>query len=127
MRDAFPCGGWLFIAVVHDNESEPAHIRLKHQNNHVPYCFTDIPKDIKKYITDNMDRSPCQVFTCNVFFTTVKINDYFSYGPILRRRYRRLLSLENWLTTCGMHIIARVESFLGAMGMGLNIQNLLNE
>ncbi|KZT27432.1 hypothetical protein NEOLEDRAFT_1146613 [Neolentinus lepideus HHB14362 ss-1] len=53
---SFECHGWLFITLTPGMKI--AHIKIKHQDGHVPYCPIDIPPDVDHSDSD-MKSSDC--------------------------------------------------------------------
>jgi len=61
--DVFDCSGWLHITVT---TGEPvALVKLKHEDDHVPYWCIDVPQDVKDFVHANPDLNPTQV--CCIF------------------------------------------------------------
>lgn len=57
--DTFECDGWLHITVTEG--SDIAVVKLKHQDDHVPYWTIDVPVDIQNIVHDNPSMKPAQV------------------------------------------------------------------
>jgi hypothetical protein len=67
--DVFDCSGWLHITVT---TGEPvALVKMKHEDDHVPYWCIDVPQDVKDFIHANPDLNPSQVGLSSLIFSTL--------------------------------------------------------
>ncbi|KAJ7743261.1 hypothetical protein DFH07DRAFT_749976, partial [Mycena maculata] len=57
--ECFDCDGWLHITV--SEESTEALVRLKHEEDHIPYCSIDVPLTIKEFVAANPNLTTSQV------------------------------------------------------------------
>lgn len=57
--DTFDCEGWLHITIT--EESNIALVKLKHQEDHVPYWDIDVPEDARNIVSKNPNLTMSQV------------------------------------------------------------------
>ncbi|KIL55523.1 hypothetical protein M378DRAFT_17871 [Amanita muscaria Koide BX008] len=48
---AFQCNGWIYITLYQGNPV--AFVKIRHEEEHVPYWCIDVPPEVKAYIKDN--------------------------------------------------------------------------
>lgn len=57
--DTFECKGWLHITVTEG--CNVVTVKLKHEDDHVPYWKIDVPQDVQDFIRENLSMRPTQV------------------------------------------------------------------
>lgn len=57
--DSFMCHGWCHITV--KNDSDVVLVKLKHEEDHIPYWKLDIPEKIQEYVTTHSELSMAEV------------------------------------------------------------------
>lgn len=98
--ETFDCSGWIHITL--SDLSDVTFIKLTHCENHVPYCPIDIPKDIKKYVRDNLKLTPTQVSNLNAYISILKILiPSVSCGPKFSKTIQNHHLLVNLSINCG--------------------------
>ncbi|KAL1741820.1 hypothetical protein HDZ31DRAFT_44600, partial [Schizophyllum fasciatum] len=63
--DVFHCDGWLHITIWESLEALPemaAWIKLKHENDHIPYWEIDVPDAIQNLVHGNPELRPSQLW-----------------------------------------------------------------
>jgi hypothetical protein len=55
----FECGGWLHITV--DPMTSDAMVKVRHEDDHVPYYSKDVPVKLKDYVVQNPSLRASQV------------------------------------------------------------------
>ncbi|KAH8823252.1 hypothetical protein DL96DRAFT_1617044 [Flagelloscypha sp. PMI_526] len=58
--DGFECHGWLQITVL--KGSKMVSIKLKHEDDHVPYRSIDVPPKVKDYVAKNPELRAIQIW-----------------------------------------------------------------
>ncbi|KAJ7581308.1 hypothetical protein C8J56DRAFT_794595 [Mycena floridula] len=84
--ESFACKGWLHITL--SESSDIAFVKIRHDDDHVPYWCIDVPEDIQQYVRDNPDLTMPRLWT-EVLKT---------YGPVpsfSRTSIYRLWAAEN--------------------------------
>jgi hypothetical protein len=56
--DIFDCSGWLHITIT--TGENVALVKLKHEDDHVPYWCIDVPADVKAFVLANPNLNPTQ-------------------------------------------------------------------
>jgi len=66
--DVFDCSGWLHITIT--TGENVGLVKLKHEDDHVPYWCIDVPVDVKAFVLANPNLNPtqaCHIFNYNVY------------------------------------------------------------
>lgn len=74
--DTFKCNGWLHITIMEGENS--ALVKLKHEDQHVPYWSIDVPEDVQEYVRSNLNMTPTQVVKLK--YSDINLTVFFSYG-----------------------------------------------
>lgn len=64
--DVFDCSGWLHITITAGENV--ALVKLKHEDDHVPYWCIDVPMDVKAFVAANPNLNPTLaglIFSCH--------------------------------------------------------------
>jgi hypothetical protein len=62
--DTFSCKGWLHITVYEGSPS--VEIRLKHEDEHIPYWCIDVPPKIREFVEQHHQLNSIQV--CHLIY-----------------------------------------------------------
>jgi hypothetical protein len=57
--DTFPCNGWLHITIM--DWDHLTYVKIKHDEEHIPYYSIDIPPDVVDYVHKNHKLTTTQV------------------------------------------------------------------
>jgi hypothetical protein len=99
--DTFDCRGWIHITLSEGGDT--ALIRLKHEDDHVPYWSIDVPPEVQDYVHKNIHLSPIQVcifLTINNHLTEVLL--FCSFGMLFSKITESLHSLGSLFIISGM-------------------------
>ncbi|KAJ7689078.1 hypothetical protein B0H14DRAFT_2420865 [Mycena olivaceomarginata] len=58
--DTFPCNGWLHITIM--DWDHLAYVKIKHDEEHIPYYSIDIPPDVVDYVHKNHKLTTTQLW-----------------------------------------------------------------
>ena len=63
--DVFDCSGWLHITITAGKCV--AIVKLKHEDDHIPYWCIDVPADVKAFVVQNPSLNPTQASLSHAF------------------------------------------------------------
>jgi hypothetical protein len=87
--EGFECHGWLRITIL--KGSKIVSVKLKHEDDHVPYWSIDIPPKVKEYVGKNPELRPTQVsfsiLLCQIqALTSIRYGNGYSNSLSTRKR-----------------------------------------
>lgn len=97
--ETFDCSGWIHITL--SDLYDIVFIKLMHCEDHVPYCPIDIPKEVERYVQDNLKYTPTQVSNYHQVLSAKSSHNTISSGLRFWRNIQSCPSHINPSINCG--------------------------
>lgn len=69
---SYQCMGWLHITLMEDTDM--AFVKLKHEDDHVPYWKIDVPEEVQEFVLDNLQLTTAKVsMSSAILFLTIDV------------------------------------------------------